>query len=220
MSLIDDALKRAQEAGGAEARPADRPWIPTPMPDPGFARGLRLRRMAGAALLAAAAGGAVYLWLGRTSTSETPAAAVVPAFPTAAAASAGSAPTELPLVIVSTPVRPRTAAAVSRAPREVAAPPAAPAAAEASESPAEREPTPRPLPRLGAARTYAGGVTFPSGERIELGGIVWSETAPRALLNDRIVGVGGYVEGYEVTRIDTDRVELQKDGVTITVTVK
>ena len=31
---------------------------------------------------------------------------------------------------------------------------------------------------------------LPGGEKIELGGIVWSETEPRALLNDRVLGIG------------------------------
>jgi type II secretory pathway component PulC len=69
-------------------------------------------------------------------------------------------------------------------------------------------------------RTYAGSVTLPGGEKIELGGIAWSEEEPRALLNDRVVGVGGYVDGYSVSKIETDRVVLEKDGATIVLTVK
>ena len=85
--------------------------------------------------------------------------------------------------------------------------------------PAGASPAPRPA-HLASGRSYSGSVTLAGGEKIELGGIVWSETEPRALLNDRVLGVGGFVEGYEVTRIETDRVELKKDGATITVTVK
>jgi hypothetical protein len=58
------------------------------------------------------------------------------------------------------------------------------------------------------------------GVKIELGGIVWSETEPRALLNDRIVAPGGYVEGFNVVKIEEGRVALEKDGVTIYLAVK
>ncbi|HTR02705.1 MAG TPA: hypothetical protein VMN82_05870, partial [Thermoanaerobaculia bacterium] len=70
------------------------------------------------------------------------------------------------------------------------------------------------------AKTYPGSVTLPDGGRIELGGVVWSESEPRALLNDRVLGVGAYVEGYSVLRIEEDRVVLEKDGATLTLTVR
>ncbi|MFY9552665.1 MAG: hypothetical protein WAU32_16080, partial [Thermoanaerobaculia bacterium] len=69
-------------------------------------------------------------------------------------------------------------------------------------------------------KVHAGSVTLPGGAKIELGGIVWSETDPRALVNDRIVGVGAYVEGYTVTKIEEDRITLEKDGAILVVSVK
>jgi len=69
-------------------------------------------------------------------------------------------------------------------------------------------------------KTYAGSVALPGGAKIELGGIVWSETEPRALLNDRIAAVGAFVEGYSLTKIEENRVALEKDGVTIYISVK
>ena len=69
-------------------------------------------------------------------------------------------------------------------------------------------------------KTYAGSIALPGGAKIELGGIVWSETEPRALLNDRIAAVGAFVEGYSLTKIEENRVALEKDGVTIYISVK
>ena len=55
LSLIDDALKRAQAAGeGEAARPTNRPWTPTPLPDPGIARRRAMVRAAGIAIAAVA----------------------------------------------------------------------------------------------------------------------------------------------------------------------
>lgn len=74
--------------------------------------------------------------------------------------------------------------------------------------------------RIADGRSYAVAVNLPGGGRIELGGIVWSEDAPRALLNDRIVGVDAYVEGFTVSKIEESRVALVRDGVTIYLTLK
>jgi type II secretory pathway component PulC len=63
-------------------------------------------------------------------------------------------------------------------------------------------------------------VELPDGGSLELGGIVWSEADPRALVNDRVVGVGAYVQGYTIERIEEDRVVFEKDGKRITITVK
>jgi len=222
-------LKRAQQAvstDAGEARGSERPWIPTPMPDPGLARGRTIRRLLGALSLALAAVGAAFLFVRRPASEEEAKASAAPVAtarqPDSAAASA--APTELPLVVVPTPVRPRRAASSTDVvpqpqsqPQTAAAQVRAPAPAVPAAVPTA---PPAPPPRLGPGHTYAGGVTLPGGERIELGGIAWSEQEPRALLNDRIVGVGGFVAGYSVSKIDPDRVELQKDGATIVLTVK
>ena len=199
------------------------------MPDPGIARAARLRRIAGVLCVVLAAAGAGYLWL-RSAGSSAP-APVKPAPTAVPVARSAEVPTELPVVVVPTPPRVRRAAADVEA-----APPAAPSTsarkaavpAPVSESaPVAPAPSPAPqavphAPRPAAAgpRTYPGSVTLPGGEKIELGGIAWSEEEPRALLNDRIVGVGGYVDGYSVSKIETDRVVLEKDGATIVLPVK
>ncbi|HEY1435031.1 MAG TPA: hypothetical protein VGG65_06625, partial [Thermoanaerobaculia bacterium] len=78
----------------------------------------------------------------------------------------------------------------------------------------------KPAAAGATGRNYVGSLALPGGGRLELGGIVWSETEPRALLNDRIVGTGAYVEGYTVVKIEEDRVVLEKDGATISLSVK
>ena len=224
MSLIDDALKRAQAADEkAAGKPAERPWIPTPMPDAGLARRRAVMRGLGIAVASLVVAAAAVLVFRRPSGSGSP----VPARsgsdlgPSPAALAPLSSPTPLQEVVaVPTPTTPVPASASAPRPRPtraVAPPPSAePAGAEASAS----VPAPKPSGPIANGKTYAGSVTLPGGDRIELGGIVWSETEPRALLNDHVLGRDSYVEGYRVAKIEEDRVALEKDGVTIYVTVK
>lgn len=218
MSLIDDALKRAQAAGDADrSKPGDRPWIPTPMPDAGLARQRALVRWLSIALAAAVAFAAALIFIGRTVRQGTPLpSGRGPSEGRSAAVAAAPATPTLAEVIVPTPVvtarvRP------TRAPRPAAdtdaAAPASPEAA-APEAPKPGE------GNVAGAKNYVGSVSLPGGAKIELGGIVWSETEPRALLNDRILAIGGYVEGFNVTKIEEGRVALEKDGVTIYLSVK
>jgi hypothetical protein len=108
-------------------------------------------------------------------------------------------------------------ASIETSPVHVAPPPrAADGIANASGSAAVRAHA-APAP---AGKSYKGKVALPDGGSIELGGIVWSEADPRALVNDRVVAVGAYVQGYTIERIEEDRVVLEKDGKRITITVK
>ncbi len=219
MSLIDDALKRAQAAGEGEAvKPTSRPWIPTPLPDPGIARRRAMVRWAGIArgrgtclgpacgFIAANSQAPLPLPAGEGRGEGRPAAAVAPQ-PTATPDAVALATP----IVVSQPLPTR--------PPRTAAPAPAEGEAEAVK-PAAPTPAPRAPQAIADGRTYAGSVTLPGGAKIELGGIVWSETEPRALLNDRIAAVGAYIEGYSLTKIEENRVALEKDGVTIYVSVK
>jgi hypothetical protein len=220
------------------------------MPDPGIARAARLRLTAGilCLVLAAAAAGYRLLRPGGASAPETrtamraavptaiPASSAVDAATTSAADAATAVP--LPVVVVPTPPRARRSAteaevvaqveAGAAAPRPAAsgasathqASPAPATATSSGSEPAAPAAPPPPRPAAPRSRTYSGSITLAGGEKIELGGIAWSEEEPRALLNDRIVGVGGYVDGYAVSKIETDRVVLEKDGATIVLTVK
>jgi hypothetical protein len=232
MSLIDDALKRAQAADEAAARSAERPWIPTPMPDPAIARRRALTRWAGifGAVAVVAAAGA---WLvtriapvvstreaSRRPTEPVPAAAVPATTPTPDAVTLATP------VVVAPPAAALRRAAVELTPAPSRRPRPTPMAEVVSaEPPAEGvsaappPPAPKPPREAAGGRTYAGSASV-GGARIELGGIVWSETEPRALVNDRILGVGSYVEGWSIKTIEEDRVVLEKDGATITISVK
>lgn len=212
MSLIDEALKRAQEAARKEgASPENRPWTPAPLPDAGLARRRRVVRallwtVSIAAALVVVVVGVRAVW-DAAGPAPRPAAAPAPA-PTVPAPEPTLAET-----VVTTPMAPP--AAVPRAPRptRIAMPEGVsfaettPEATEAAAAPAH-------------GRNYVGSVQLPDGVRIELGGIVWSEEEPRALLNDRIVGTGAYVEGFTVSKIEEGRVVLEKDGTTISISLK
>jgi hypothetical protein len=58
------------------------------------------------------------------------------------------------------------------------------------------------------------------GTRIRLGGIAWSEAAPLAYLNGRLVGVGESVAGFRVARIERERVVLERAGERLTVALR
>lgn len=224
MSLIDDALKRAQAADeAASGKPADRPWIPTPMPDAGLAR---RRAMIGglaiaAAVAAVAVGGFFFLRRAASSHSSVPAGSENGAGRFAAAVPPPSSPTPLQVVVeVATPTTPVLASVPTHRPRPTRVAEPQGSSGEATTEAPPPAPTPKPSGPIANGRTYAGSVTLSGGTKIELGGIVWSETEPRALLNDRVLGVDSYVEGYRIAKIEEDRVALEKDGVTIYVTVK
>ena len=111
-----------------------------------------------------------------------------------------------PVVDEAPPVRER--------PEPVAPPPAeaapAPATASAPSAAAvdRSEPDRRAAPREPVRYTY--GMTLLDGRRIQLNGIVGVGGGHRAMINDRMVGVGDRVEGYEVERIDRRGVALRK----------
>ena len=216
MSLIDDALKRAQEAsekkGGA---PKERPWVPAPLPDPAIARRRRAMRMAGLALAAAVviAGG---VWAVRVA-GRIPAGKPDEKPPAAAAAAPAVLPTPEP-TLVAVEVPPQAAAPARRPTRLPRLTPLVDTEG-LNEGAETKVPAPGAPPER-SGRVHAGFFTLPSGTHIELGGIVWSDVEPRALVNDKIVGVGAYIEGYSLTKIEEDRITLEKDGATVVITVK
>jgi hypothetical protein len=217
VSLIDDALKRAQAAGeGERGKPGDRPWIPTPMPDAGLARQrilLRWLTIVAAACVALALAVIVVGYAGRqppplpAGGGRTEARAVPAPIATATPALAET--------VVAPPAATLARIRPTRAPR-----PAQEADAAAADAPATPGAVSRPAQAIVNGKNYVGSVMLPGGATVELGGIVWSETEPRALLNDRIVATGAYVEGFSVVKIEEGRVLLQRDGATISLSVK
>ena len=217
MSLIDEALKRAQAVHDREGEGTrKRPWTPAPMPDRGRARRRKLLAGAGLAVIGVVAAVGLLLW-------RRP-AAMKPAAPAGerAALPTPVPPTPAPLEEVRVPPPPRGIGAAS-APRpaaeakkpavEAAGPPAPMGPAAASAPP----PTPAPANRAGglaSGRTYTGSVALPGGGRLELEGIVYSETNATAVINGRVLGEGASVEGFNVARIEESRVTLSGNGVT------
>ena len=70
------------------------------------------------------------------------------------------------------------------------------------------------------AKTYIGELTAPDGAKIELGGIVYSETNPVALINGKVLGPGATVEEFTIVSIQPDRVELRGRGITMFIALK
>lgn len=116
-----------------------------------------------------------------------------------------------------------------------APPPVVLSAAIASASPATARPSPGSrsrtilpaeagvAPERGsapAARTHAGAFVAPDGTRIELGGIVFSETNPVALINGRVLPVGGVVGGMAIVSITENRVELAGEGARVFLSIR
>lgn len=213
MSLIDEALKRAQEASQREGQKGEtsRPWTPAPLPDAGLARRRALARL-GLRALAGIVAVVVLAFLGRMVWN-----AAAPETPPDAGVAAATAPTPAPAfpeTLVPTPNAPAAVGAPARPrPTKIAMPQAEDVSTEVVE-------VPPPRSVLEAGRTYVGVVNLPDGRRIELGGIVWSEEEPRALLNDRIVATDAYVEGFTVSKIEENRVALVRDGMTIYLSLK
>lgn len=219
MSLIDEALKRAQAAHQSETRPGAgaRPWTPVPLPDRREARRKTALRAAGVVLLASAIVAAA--WLLRPATKDLP--------PPSGESRSLSRPTAAPA-----PHAPLDAVAVAPPSRAVSAQPtrgpvaAARAASVAVAGQAASSPVPapatgpagRPAPAATApvnGHTYVGSIALPGGAKIELGGIVYSDSNATALVNGRPVGTGAYVEGFTIVKIEPGRLELEGNGLTI-----
>jgi hypothetical protein len=247
VSLVSEALKKAQnEAAQREAREKG---LPAPLLSAhpyraprGGPRAAVWGLAAATVLLLATAG---YLWLSSTRKDErhpmkgengTAAAPETASAPASAApaqpaqATAGTAPAERP------PESP--AAASSSAPPPEPASPTAGAAEtnpstsspEASGSPAEAVTSPGPRAKApssapqarpgGEERTFVRVAELGDGAKIHLGGIAWSQTAPLAYVNGRLVGVGEAVAGLTVERIERDRVVLAGDRGRIVLTLR
>jgi hypothetical protein len=271
VSLIDDALRRAQAAQSPGAGSALR--VPMPLPDPSRYRRRYRRRLAAGALLAAVAVAGLLLLArsgffrpgapepGRHADAEAPAAIAARAATRTGTPTATPTPAAEPGTAAAAPsaTRPRPTPIPARVPDAASGPAEAPAepgtgpeteaapeAAAAAPAPARRERTPLILPPVEVSnasgsprlapearppravpapvatprpRTYSGTANLPT-TRLELGGIVFSETNPTALINGRVLSPGGYIDGFTVVKIEPDRVELTDDKTTIILTLK
>jgi hypothetical protein len=227
VSLIDEALKRAElEAARRDGlRSGTYPWVPEHAAN----RRRRWTPIAAIVLIAAAGGGA--WWLSRRSSpapktqGQTAASRIespkpktdleiveVPPPPVGQPSRVQArGPLESPKAGEAPQTRPTTPADVV----EVRASPEEPVRANAGAP--ESKP---PVKKTAEGKTYVGEVKLPDGGKIELGGIVYSDANPVALINDRVLGPGAVVEEYTIVSIQPDRVELKGRGTTIFLKVK
>lgn len=248
MSLVSEALKKAErEAAARDARakgqpaPFEAPLQPYRSRRSGGARTPIFAALGAAALLVALA----LLWW--SSQQKAPANGDKPAASAPAWTSATtSAPAPEPLSVQpragAEPPPPSAPATPGLASAATAPAPVAPSASEPPATPLAKPPLPKTTPRTSLqppsasepvapvrarepVTTFGPGdylrrVDFPDGSKLELGGIVYSESSPFAYLNGRLVGVGEFVEGRRIDRIERDKVILSGDAGTITLRLK
>jgi hypothetical protein len=225
MSLIDDALRRAREEAAlrdAAGRPGASRWAPSHIPG--------RRRSAwkpAAALVAVFLAGSAAAWLlvGRSRVAPVPAPAASPSEPAPLSnlpaaplanrtAAAAPALPEKPEPPARNGIRPE---AVSRRPAAKSFPahePAPPAPAPSAAAPNAASPS------TPARSTFVRTATLAGGETIELGGIVYSEGNPVALINGKVVAPGGLVGDYTVVQIRPERVDFSGNGASFSILLR
>lgn len=242
MSLVSDALKKAQrEAAAREAREKGLPEQLVTSSQPYRARrsgGGRTLLVAGAAAIVAGAAVAWFL-LARPAAGPGSAATHVPPPPaTTADDPAPTATAEAPSEENGEASPPGSAqgpapASAASAPHEAAAP-ASPEAAAGSPPSLENEERvaapassgAAPAPSPAAPETQPGERSFvreaqlDDGVVVRLGGIAWSDVAPLAYLNGRLLGVGESVSGWTIERIERDGVRLAGAGGSIRIALR
>jgi hypothetical protein len=233
VSLIDEALKRADAARRDVAgSPSARPWVPTPLPDSRRVRRRRMKWVLSATVLFGTLVTAAFFFgrvPGRSRGQVGSASAGTAPLSQRAApeiARASPSPAIDSEVFVAPPPRglgPSSRGhAASPATRKSVSVESSPDAGALSSPDMVVRPPPDvgPAPAISRVKSYPGEVRLPGGERIELGGIVYSDTHPVALINGKVVEVGAVVEGFTVTEIQTDRVRLEGKGGTTWIRVK
>jgi hypothetical protein len=221
MSLIDEALKRAElEAARRDGlRGGAYPWVPEHMPK----RRRRWAFVVSVAIFAGVAAGGV-MWLSRRPAPVQSPISNVQSSPRRPLEMVEVAPP--PVGLPSRDSARANDAANAKAGKDSRRPTPPFDTARARIAPA-REPGSTGAPAeskasrgLSDGKTYIGEVNVPDGGKIELGGIVYSETNPVALINDKVLPPGGVVEEFTIVSIKPDRVELNGRGVTIFLTLK
>ena len=224
MSLIDEALKRAElEAARRDGlKGGAYPWVPEHTP-----RRRRRWAVVAAVLIAAGIVAGGVIWVSRRPAPVQGPESKVQSSPPSQ---------ELQTVVVAPPPRGQpdrvpaadqdtTSAKASGEAKRPAPKPQAEAARARTAPDAEPRPAAAPAdgkaPRAAAdAKTYVGEVTAPDGAKIELGGIVYSESNPVALINGKVLGPGAMVEEFTIVSIQPDRVELRGRGITMFLALK
>lgn len=207
MSLVSEALKKAEREGAA--REAREKGLPAPLETPTQPYRARRGQRPGHkliplfVLLGGAAAVAIAVFLARPATEREaaqPFSTDVP--PPATAPPSASEPiptTEPPLPLPRT-----TSSSPSREP-------------SASEP---ARPAPSAPPARAGAREYVRRVELSDGTKLELGGIAYSEAAPFAYLNGKLLAVGERTAGYTLLRIERDRVVVRGETGDLTIRLK
>jgi hypothetical protein len=250
VSLVSEALKKAErDAAAREAREHGLPVpLETPMQPYRARRGQR--RGTGARLGLAVAGGAAVLALAvliaRAALEERSANKGGTGSPSAPALTAPSAEASAPPAAspASSPIPSAPATAASPplvSPQSASGPAATPpsegeprtpassysplpktASDEPEARPSEREPTPLSGPPVATAkvREFVRRIDFPGGSKLELGGIAYSENAPFAYLNGKLLKVGEGTSGYTLVKIERDHVVVSGEAGNLMIRLK
>jgi len=224
LSLIDEALRRArQQATRQDAAKRDEAYRHVPVLPPMASRRsspLRPALLGAAVALLVVGGVALGIYLGRGSSPEpeprvaeapSPAPVPVPAGP------------QRPVTVVEETPEPKPEPIVVVAPTPAPPPPEPepspePAAPEPVPTPAPTpEPTPAAVPEV---RTYVREIPLPEGGSLRLNGIAFSASQPVALINDKVLAKGESYQGFMVTDIQANLVELRINGTIVRVTLK
>jgi hypothetical protein len=242
MSLIDDALKRARDEAARQddlERRAKRRWIPPEPPRPGR-RGLALALALSSAAAMAGAG----FWIARRSASRP---ALRAQTTNANRLPLPAPPAPLPQMEVAPPTGPGNVpklkvpvgeapepreTALSAAPAGRPRPATRPSRSDAGEPHSARTPPPATetaipprspavvFERKSEPTSFVRVATLPGGTKIELDGIVYSETNPVALIDGRVLAPGAVVGDFQLVRIEQSRVQLRGAGKTIWITLQ
>ena len=227
MSLIDEALRRArQEAARQEAVKREEGYRQVPVLPPMATRksgGLGPALIGAAVALCVVAAVAFGIYLGRGSEPEPTKVAEAPAVP---------APTPEPLPVPQRPVEvmeqeetpeptPVPTPAPTPEPEPIPEPTPQPTPIPTQEP--TPEPTPVPTPEAAPepeVRTSVREAPLPDGGTLRLNGIAFSSAQPVALINDKVLARGESYNGFLVTDIQPNLVELRGNGMILRVSLK
>lgn len=235
MSLIDEALRRArQEATRQDTAKREAQYRQVPVYSPGPQRNVRPALLGAAVTLCIVAAVGIGVLLGRGTgeqeVQEPPARNVAEAPATPAIPEEEAVPVsveESPPVSTPAPTPEIERQEVPAAAAEPVQPPPVldpepPAAVEEpSVTPPPAAPPPAPeAPPAPEIRTYVREVPLPDGGVLRLSGIAFSAAQPVALINDKVLAKGESYQGFVVTDIQANLVELRGNGMTVRVTLK
>jgi len=223
VSLINEALKRAQAEKSGTPLPEAVPIAPPPQrpPGPSRAAGRLLAGLVAVLLL----GGGILTWrlLGVARPPAAPAVAsagaITPGEPPQARSEAEeTVRRNIRVMRVYTPPEPGDAPAPppaipadsTAAEGKTSAPPPSPATQPASQA-TPREAPPKATNQPASAPAKAAAPAFDPA-RYKLGGVVLGDYGGSAILNDRVVQVGDSLDGAKVVKITARAVHLEFGG--------